>query len=327
MDKRNKLKETTAIAHPNFALVKYWGKEDSSQNRPAMSSISVTVDSMYSKTKISKNAQSKRHQLFINGVEESDLSKILPPLAYLSEFSKSDDYLIIQSQNNFPTSSGLASSASGVASFVTAYESHYNLNLEFDYKVESCLLGSGSAPRSLIGGFVLMDHKNDYICKQILEKSDWPLDVLICVVSKEQKKISSREGMEISKKTSPIYQEWLDMNHKHITLALDAIKKKDMVELEKVTEKNCKMMHEVMKTSTPSISYMTDVTHSCIEEIDNLRSLGHKLFYTIDAGPQVKIICDPKSTEIIKDIIINRTDVIEVIHAGLGGAPRIINED
>tara|TARA_B100001029_G_scaffold173837_1_gene173215 strand:+ start:67 stop:1032 length:966 start_codon:yes stop_codon:yes gene_type:complete len=321
------LKETIAIAHPNFALVKYWGKKDNNKNRPAMSSISVTVDSMYSKTKIFKNSQSNRHQLFINGVEEPDLSKIHPSLMYLSQFSKSEDYLIIQSQNNFPTSSGLASSASGVASFVTAYESHYNLNLEFDYKVESCLLGSGSAPRSLIGGFVLMDHKNDYICKQILEKSDWPLDVLICVVSKEQKKISSREGMEISKKTSPIYQEWLDMNHKHITLALDAIKKKDMVELEKVTEKNCKMMHEVMKTSTPSISYMTDVTHSCIEEIDNLRSLGHKLFYTIDAGPQVKIICDPKSTEIIKDIIINRTDVIEVIHAGLGGAPRIINED
>ena len=124
------MKETTAIAHPNFALVKYWGKEDSSQNRPAMSSISVTVDSMHSKTKIFNNSQSNRHQLFINGVEEFDLSKILPPLKYLSKFSKSEDYLIIQSQNNFPTSSGLASSASGIASFVTAYEAYYDLNLE-----------------------------------------------------------------------------------------------------------------------------------------------------------------------------------------------------
>ena len=78
------MKETTAIAHPNFALVKYWGKEDSSQIRPAMSSISVTVDSMHSKTKIFNNSQSNRHQLFINGVEEFDLSKILPPLKYLS---------------------------------------------------------------------------------------------------------------------------------------------------------------------------------------------------------------------------------------------------
>ena len=320
------MKETTAIAHPNFALIKYWGKEDSSQNSPAMSSISVTVDSMHSKTKIFDNSQSNRHQLFINGVEESDLSKILPPLEYLSKFSKSEDYLIIQSQNNFPTSSGLASSASGIASFVTAYEAHYDLNLDVSQRVEACLLGSGSAPRSLIGGFVLMDHNNNYRCTQILEESDWPLNVLICIVSKQQKKISSRQGMEISKKTSPIYQDWLDINNKHINLALNAIKEKDMIGLENVAEENCKIMHKVMETSIPPISYMTDVTHSCLSEIENLRSSGHKLFYTIDAGPQVKIICDPESSKIIKDSIIDRTDVIDVIQAGLGGRPRIIDE-
>ena len=320
------MKETTAIAHPNFALVKYWGKEDSSQIRPAMSSISVTVDSMHSKTKIFNNSQSNRHQLFINGVEEFDLSKILPPLKYLSKFSKSEDYLIIQSKNNFPTSSGLASSASGIASLVTAYEAHYDLNLDVKDREEACLLGSGSAPRSLIGGFVLMDHNNNYKCTQILEKPDWSIDILVCIASKKQKKISSREGMEISKKTSPIYKDWLDINQKHINLALNAIKDKDMIGLQNVTEENCKMMHDVMKTSIPSISYMTDVTHSCLSEIENLRSSGHKLFYTIDAGPQVKIICDPESSKIIKDTIIDRTDVIDVIQAGLGGRPRIIDE-
>jgi len=320
------LKETVAIAHPNFALVKYWGKKDSNQNRPAMSSISVTVDSMISKTKIFKNFQSNHHQLFINGKEESDLSKILPPLEYLSEFSRTDEYLVIESQNNFPTSSGLASSASGIASFVTAYEAHYNLCLDINHKVKACMLGSGSAPRSLIGGFVLMDHKDNYRCSQILKVSEWPLDVLICVASKEPKEISSREGMEISKKTSPIYQDWLDVNDNHINLALNAIKNKDMARLENVTEKNCKLMHKVMKTSKPSISYMTDVTHSCLLELENLRSSGHKLFYTIDAGPQVKIICDPTSAEIIKNRIIETTDIIDIIHAGIGGPPKIFNE-
>jgi len=320
------LKETVAIAHPNFALVKYWGKKDSNQNRPAMSSISVTVDSMISKTKIFKNIQSNHHQLFINGKEESDLSKILPPLEYLSEFSGTDEYLVIESQNNFPTSSGLASSASGIASFVTAYEAHYNLCLDINHKVEASMLGSGSAPRSLIGGFVFMDHKDNYRCSQILKEPEWPLDVLICIASKEPKKISSREGMRASKKTSPIYQDWLDINHKHIDLALNAIKTKNMAALENVAEENCKLMHEVMKTSIPSISYMTDVTYSCLSEIENLRSLGHKLLYTIDAGPQVKIICDPTSSEIIKNRIIETTDVIDIIHAGIGGPPEIINE-
>ena len=185
------MKETVAIAHPNFALVKYWGKKDSNQNRPAMSSISVTVDSMISKTKIYKNSQSN-HQLFINGIEEFDLSKILPPLEYLSEFSRADEYLVIESQNNFPTSSGLASSASGIASFVTAYEAHYDLCLDINHKAEASMLGSGSAPRSLIGGFVLMDHKDNFRCSQILKEPEWPLDVLICIVSKEPKEISSR---------------------------------------------------------------------------------------------------------------------------------------
>ena len=201
------MKETTAIAHPNFALVKYWGKKDSKQNRPAMSSISITVDSMQSKTKIFKNTLSKCHRLFLNGREETDLSRIYPSLFYLSEISKSDDYLVIRSENNFPTSSGLASSASGIASFVTAYDAHYKMNLDTSDRIEACMLGSGSAPRSLIGGFVLMDHSNNYNCTQILQKDDWSVDVLICIASRETKKISSREGMEISKRTSPLYQD------------------------------------------------------------------------------------------------------------------------
>ena len=321
------MKETIAIAHPNFALVKYWGKKDSKQNRPAMSSISITVDSMQSKTKIFKNKLSNRHRLFINGVEETDLSKIFPSLFYLSEISKSDDYLVIQSENNFPTSSGLASSASGIASFVTAYDTHYEMNLGMNDRIEACMLGSGSAPRSLIGGFVLMDHSNNYNCTQILQKDDWSVDVLICIASRETKKISSRVGMEISKRTSPLYQDWLDTNERHISLALDAIKEKNMSRLENVTEENCNFMHEVMKTSTPPIIYMNNVTHSCLAEIENLRASGHKLFYTIDAGPQIKIICDPKSTDTIKDTIAQKTDVIDIIHTGLGGSPRIIDEN
>tara|TARA_B100000579_G_scaffold313643_1_gene263122 strand:- start:21 stop:986 length:966 start_codon:yes stop_codon:yes gene_type:complete len=319
--------QTTAIAHPNFALVKYWGKKDIDQNMPAMSSISLTVDSMRSKTKIYKNLSSKQHRLFINGEEEQDISKILPPLQYLSKISKSNDFLVIKSENNFPTSSGLASSASGIASFVTAYEAHYDIDLKMSDRVNACMLGSGSAPRSLLGGFVLMDQNNSYRCSQILRKSEWPLDILICITSIESKKISSRVGMEISRKTSPIYNDWLGINQEHINEALEAIREKNMLKLESVTEKNCELMHEVMRTSSPSIIYKTDVTRSCVFEIENLRASGHKLFYTIDAGPQVKVICDPQSSKAIKEKIIEKTDVIEIIHAGIGGSPRVVNEN
>ena len=321
------MKETIAIAHPNFALVKYWGKKDSDQNRPAMSSISITVDSMQSKTRIVSDEAANKHRLFINGKEESDLSRVLPSIEYLSKISKSDDYLVIRSENNFPTSSGLASSASGIASLVTAYEAHYGMNLEMRERIHASILGSGSAPRSLLGGFVLMDHKNNFSCSQILEKSDWPLDILICIVSNHKKKISSREGMEISKKTYPLYIDWLNINDRHIGLALKAIKNKNLNALEKVSEENCKLMHRVMKTSNPSIVYMTETTQSCLAEIQRLRSSGHKLFYTIDAGPQIKIICDPSSSKSIKDSIKKNTDVIKIIDARIGGPPKILNED
>ena len=321
------MKETIAIAHPNFALVKYWGKKDSEQNRPAMSSISITVDSMQSKTTIISDQASNKHRLFLNGKEESDLSRVLPSIDYLSKISKSDDYLVIRSENNFPTSSGLASSASGIASLVTAYEAHYGINLDMRDRIHASILGSGSAPRSLLGGFVLMDHKNSYSCSQILEKSEWPLEILICIVSNHKKKISSREGMEISKKTSPLYMDWLNINARHIGLALKAIKNKNFTALGKVSEENCRLMHKVMKTSIPSILYMTEVTKSCLSEIERLRSSGHKLFYTIDAGPQIKIICDSSSSKSIKESIKQNTDVIKVIHARIGGSPKILNED
>ena len=321
------MKQTTAIAHPNFALVKYWGKKESKQNRPAMSSISITVDSMWSKTTIKKNMTSKNHRLFINGKEESDLSRILPSIEYLSKISKSDDYLLVQSENNFPTASGLASSASGVASFVTAYDAHYNIDLKMSDRIEACILGSGSAPRSLIGGFVFMDHNEDYKCNQILKKSDWPLDVLICIASINPKTTSSRVGMEISRETSPMYQKWLDINNEHINSALKSLKEKNLVDLAKVTEENCELMHKVMESSIPSIQYRNDLTHECIAETMNLRASGHRLFYTIDAGPQVKIICEPKSSEFIKKRIMEETDINEIIHTRIGESPRVINEN
>ncbi len=321
------MKETTAIAHPNFALVKYWGKKEGNQNRPAMSSISITVDSMKSKTTIHKNASNNMHRLFIDGKEESDLSRVIPPIEYLSNISKSDDYLIIRSENNFPTSSGLASSASGIASLVTAYEAHYEIDLKMCEKVQASMLGSGSSPRSLMGGFVLMNHNDKYKCTQILQKSDWPLEILICIASSERKKISSRDGMEISKRTSPVYRDWLNINHKHVSGALKSIKERNIVNLQKITEENCKLMHKVMETSKPSIKYMTNVTEQCITEIENLRASGHRLFYTIDAGPQIKIICSPESSQIIKKTIEDNTDILKIIHTKIGGPPRVINED
>jgi diphosphomevalonate decarboxylase len=318
LHKRKKLKEAIAIAHPNFALVKYWGKNDIKENQPAMSSVSVTIDSLISKTKISKNSSSKDLKWSLNGREQNDLNRILPTINYLSNLYGTKDNIQIESSNNFPTAAGLASSASGIASLVTAFERYYDLQLPMEEKIKACMLGSGSAPRSLLGGFVLMDHLDHFRCSQILERTEWQLNILVCITSTEEKIISSRQAMEISRKTSPHYGKWLDINSSHIRQAIRFIKAKDLLGLGKVSEENCDFMHKVIHSSIPSITYKSEMTEMCIETVKQLRNKGHQLFYTIDAGPQVKIICERKTSKIIKDAILKQKIAPQIIDASIG---------
>ena len=102
------MSEVTAIAHPNFALIKYWGKADSIQNIPAMSSISLTVDTLVSTTQISQQPEVQENTWELNGERQPDLGQILPTLDYLSEVSVVKEPCLIQSDNNFPTAAGLA---------------------------------------------------------------------------------------------------------------------------------------------------------------------------------------------------------------------------
>ena len=176
------MSEVKSIAHPNFALIKYWGKADIESNTPAMSSISITIDTLSSTTEISKNTQSRDNIWILNDRKQDNLEQVLPTLDYLNKISKNNHGCIIKSNNNFPTSAGLASSASGIASLVIAYNQLFDLNLEFDTLVKASILGSGSAPRSLLGGFVILNSGAQLSCEKILQPDDWPLTVIICII-------------------------------------------------------------------------------------------------------------------------------------------------
>jgi len=320
------LTEVTAIAHPNFALIKYWGKADSKSNMPAMSSISLTIDSLTSTTKISINADSPEDIWMLNGKDQDDLGRINPVLKYLNKISRNNSGCIIKSENNFPTSAGLASSASGIASLVISYNKLFKVGMSFDQLVKASMIGSGSAPRSLLGGFVFLNIEDQPNSKTILEPEEWPLSIIICITDDKEKIISSREGMEISRKTSPFYQSWLDSNEADIQIAKLAIAEKNIKSLGKVAEKNCFLMHKVMQTSSPQLNYMTERTNNCINEIKAAREGGVDLFFTVDAGPQVKIICKPEDKELIKDRLINKPYVMSLVEANIGLGARIIDE-
>ena len=320
------MSEVTAIAHPNFALIKYWGKADSIQNIPAMSSISLTVDTLASTTQISQQPEVQENIWELNGERQSDLGQILPTLDYLSEVGEVKEPCLIQSDNNFPTAAGLASSASGVASIVVAYNQFFDLGLTNKQMTKAEMLGSGSAPRSLLSGLVLLDTENQFECQTLAEPNQWPLSVVVCITDDKRKAVSSREGMEISRKTSTLYKSWLKVNASHIEQAKKAINERNLRALGQVAEENYKQMHEVMRTSSPSINYMTNKTIDCINAVEGIRSSGFDLFHTVDAGPQVKIICKTEDSGLIQKRISSLPSVRQTLIANIGYGARVINE-
>lgn len=314
-----------AIAHPNFALIKYWGKSDASNNLPDMSSISITIDTLFSTAKVSYDSRLKKDLWILNDIEQESLGQIKPTMNYLKSFKPVKDFCVIESTNNFPTAAGLASSASGVASIVVAINKLFNLNLSEKELINAAILGSGSAPRSLYSGFVYLNKKN-YSCETILDSNQWPLKIIICQTSSDRKLVSSRDGMRISKSTSSYYKDWVNDQDNNIEKALKAIKMKDFDLLGEVSEDNCKKMHKVMETSTPPLIYRNATSHLCIQKIEEMKANGIGIFYTIDAGPQVKIICKAQHADQVISEMKSIPNIQDIIEVNIGQGARLTNE-
>ena len=314
-----------AIAHPNFALIKYWGKSDASNNLPDMSSISITIDTLFSTAKVSYDSTLKKDLWILNDIEQESLGQIKPTMNYLKSFKPAKDFCVIESTNNFPTAAGLASSASGVASIVVAINELFNLNLSEKELINAAILGSGSAPRSLYSGFVYLNKKN-YSCETILDSNQWPLKIIICQTSSDRKLVSSRDGMRISKSTSSYYKDWVNDQDNDIKKALKAIKMKDFDLLGEVSEDNCKKMHKVMETSSPPLIYRNATSHLCIQKIEEMKVNGIGIFHTIDAGPQVKIICKAQHADQVISEMKSIPNIQDIIEVNIGQGARLTNE-
>jgi diphosphomevalonate decarboxylase len=289
----------TAKANANIALVKYWGKRDSELNLPMNSSISITLDKLSTTTTVELNPV-LTHDIVIldNLVLETSSIQYKRISKHLDLFrNKTSHKAKVTTSNNFPTGSGLASSSSGFAALTIAAAKAYNLRL--DKKTLSIIArqGSGSASRSIHGGFVewhkgTKDDGSDSFAAQIEPASHWPeLSVLVCIVDQKSKTVSSRVGMEQTVKTSPFYQSWLDTIETDLQNMRDSIKNKDFELLGKTAEHNCLKMHGTMQTTNPPIIYWKPTTIVIMQCVHRLRATGIQCYFTMDAGPQVKVLC------------------------------------
>lgn len=309
---------TTAVAHPNVALVKYWGKQDKAGNLPATPNLSITLSTLSTQTSVRESAHD---QLVLNGHEQQDLKVA----AWLRQLRESYDIppLHIETNNNFPTGAGLASSASGFAALITAINEHCALGHNPALCSDLARRGSASAARSIYGGFVALVPPQ-WQAQKLAPAEHWPLRVVVAVTSHLPKAVGSTEGMQRSRDTSAYYPAWVSGSGQDFEAAASAIEARNFQRLAEISELNCLKMHSLMLTSVPTLSYWTPATLACMETVRELRRQGEGVFFSIDAGPQVKAICLPESQLQVAEQLRETPGVVEVISCELGEGARIV---
>ena len=281
-----------AAAGINIALIKYWGKRSESENLPAVGSLSLTLSPLGTETFV-RWGESSAHMVSLNGVPMRD-PKIEAQLDWLQSRSGRRDFAHVESINSVPTAAGLASSASGMAALSAAAWRAAGLPWDPD-KLSSEFFdlvrrGSGSAPRSLFGGWVELERESGHP-RQLLSEDAWSLSLIVCQVSRGPKAVSSREGMRRSAETSPFYPAWVERHHEDLSAAKEAVARRSLSELGPLMEHSTFKMHACMWASRPPLRYLRAESIALLDVIEELRGEGFNAWATMDAGPHVKVLC------------------------------------
>jgi diphosphomevalonate decarboxylase len=260
-------------------------------------SISLTLEALKTETRVTINPGLEKDQLLINEkpASESQRRRVENFLDIIREKSGDHFYVDVASVNNFPTGAGLASSASAFAALSLAATKAAGLRMDKKDLSELSRRGSGSASRSVFGGIVEMQKGKDQegrddFAVQIASPDYWDLRVIILITSAEEKKVGSTEAMKLSADTSPYYENWIKTSDKDLEEMRTAISEKDMEKLGDLAEYSALKMHALTLSSRPPVLYWNRTTLQLIEEVRALRKKGIPAYFTIDAGPQVKVI-------------------------------------
>ena len=315
--------QATAIAQPNIALIKYWGKRDVDRNLPAVGSISITLCALHTRMQVEFDDALVADALTVN--DEPD-DKMLPRLSSCLDRVAGAERprARIASTCNFPVAAGLASSASSFAALTVAAAAAAGKT--FDNARLASLAGraSGSAARSLLGGFVeLQNVGEDIACRSLRDADEWPLSVVVAITEFGPKAVGSTEAMEISRQTSPFYSSWVDRQAQDLDSARAAIATRDFEKLAAIAEHNCLKMHSIMWASRPPIVYWNAATMRCLQTVRQLQGQGIAVFFTIDAGPQVKAVCLPEHAAEVEAALRATTGVVDIMTTGLGEGARL----
>jgi len=322
-----------AVAFANFALIKYWGKRDADLNLPDVGSISITLDALWTRTRVELDPAAEHDRFELDGkLDAPGSDRVAALLAIMRDIGGSRVRAHVHSRNNFPTGAGLASSASGFAALVTAADRAYDLGLTPARRSELARIGSGSAARSIFGGYVEMHRGrspdgSDSVAEPLASAGDWPLEVVVAVSDRGRKSVGSTEGMQRTARTSPFYAAWVSNQPVDLATARAAIAARDFDALADVSEASALAMHGLAMSARPGLLYFNSTTMECLHRVRRLRAGGVPVFFTVDAGPQVKAICAPEAAEAVAEALGEAAGVTEILRAGLGDGAAIVDEE
>lgn len=317
-------------AYTNIALIKYWGKADEALKLPKNNSISLTLDGFYTDTLVQFDSRFTADTLTIDGQEQrgAALKKAKIILDLVREIADIDLKAKITSLNYVPTAAGLASSASGLAALAGAASDALELKLSDAELSRLARRGSGSASRSIFGGFVEWE-KGDSdvtsVAKQ-LDSASWDIGMLFIILDSSQKAVSSSEGMNRTVATSVFYPAWLETIEWDLADMRQAITDQNIQHVGEIAERNALKMHGTNLGANPPFTYWSADSLRAMEHVRQLRQEGYTVYFTMDAGPNVKLIGTSQELKKIKERLSKYYDPAQLILAQPGPGLTVLPE-
>ncbi len=317
----------TATAHPNIALIKYWGKRDERLRLPVTSSLSLTLDVFPTVTTVTVDDDLATDTVTVGEASASDAfaAKVIEFLGLVRDLAGDRRAARVRTVNHGPTGAGLASSASGFAALAVAAARAYGLDLDGRALSRLARQGSGSASRSIYGGFAQwhcgegdgaagdLSSYAEPVAAPLLDPA-----LVVGLVDAREKKISSRTAMRRTVDTSPLFWPWARSSERDLLDMRAAIAAGDLAAVGEIAERNALGMHATMLAARPAVRYFSPGSMRLLDRVVELRAEGVLAYATMDAGPNVKVLCDRRDSATVAAALAEADPTSRVVVANPG---------
>lgn len=314
--------KATAKAPANIAFIKYWGKTDNLLRLPLNDSVSMNMSGAYTITTVEFSDRFTQDDVTMLGgnFSKAEEMRVILGLDRIREKAGSNQKAKVVTKNTFPKGAGSAASASGFAALTVSGFAALGISLSERELTVFARLGSGSACRSIPDGFVVWekgDRSENSYAYSLFPADHWDIRDILVIVDRRMKKVSTTEGME-TVASSPRLDARLSAIPRRMRAIVESIREKNFARFGEITEEDCLDMHAVMQTQVPPLLYWNETTNKIMQAVADWRKAGIPVYFTIDAGPNVHVLCQGQDEGIVRreiqkihgieDVIVNRPD-------------------